>query len=166
MFLENDVISGSNGPQNLVFEERDNIEPSPKTSSRWIVLPDSHQDLIIHEATIVDEPHHKDIITYQVTQHLQQESVDLTLRRSIRERRSAISFYYILCLQEYDIDISARDDHITFSQAMNGSESKLWYEAMNDELNSMANNQVWDLVELPKSTKVICNTLNDTLVVL
>ena len=58
-------------------------------------------------------------------------------------------------LQEYDIDIGAKDDPVTFSQAMGGSESTLWYNAIKDEMNSMANNQVWDLVGLPKSAKAI-----------
>ena len=40
-----------------------------------------------------------------------------------------------------------------FSQDMNGSESKLWYDDMKDEMNLMANNQVWDLVDFPKGTK-------------
>ena len=55
-------------------------------------------------------------------------------------------------LQEYDIDINARDDPITFSKAMNGSESELCYNAIKDEMNLMANDQVWDLVELSKGT--------------
>ena len=58
-------------------------------------------------------------------------------------------------LQEYDIDIGAKDDPVTFSQAMGGSESTLWYNAIKDEMNSMANNQVWDLVGFPKGAKAI-----------
>ncbi|RVW22514.1 Retrovirus-related Pol polyprotein from transposon TNT 1-94 [Vitis vinifera] len=64
--------------------------------------------------------------------------------------RHAISSNYVVYLQIYDIDIGVEDDPITFSQAMGGSESTLWYNSMKDEMNSMANNQVWDLVELPK----------------
>ena len=71
-FLENDVTRGSNGARNLVFEEHDNIEPTLKTSSKLIVFLDSHQDLTIHEAPIVDEPQHGDIIIDQVLQHPQQ----------------------------------------------------------------------------------------------
>ena len=41
-FLENDVISGSNESQHLVFEECHNIEPTLESSSRliisWIVI--------------------------------------------------------------------------------------------------------------------------------
>ena len=62
----------------------------------------------------------------------------------------------MLCTyKEYDIGIGVEDDPIMFSQAMGGNESTLWYNAMKDEMNSMANNQVWDFVELPKGAKVI-----------
>ena len=53
------------------------------------------------------------------------------------------------------MDIGVEDDPITFSQAVSGNKSTLWYDAMKDELDSMANNQVWDLVELPKGGKAI-----------
>ena len=36
-----------------------------------------------------------------------------------------------------------------------GCNSKLWYDAMKDELESMVNNKVWDLVELPNGIKPI-----------
>ncbi|CAJ2672080.1 unnamed protein product [Trifolium pratense] len=38
---------------------------------------------------------------------------------------------------------------------MSCKESNLWYYAMKDEMNSMKNNGVWDLVELPNEMKVI-----------
>ena len=38
-------------------------------------------------------------------------------------------------LQEYDINIGTEDDSTTFSQTMGGSESTLWYNAMEDEMN-------------------------------
>ena len=40
-----------------------------------------------------------------------------------------------------------------FSQAVNYSNSKLWYDAMKDEMESMAHSDVWDLVKLPKGRK-------------
>jgi len=46
------------------------------------------------------------------------------LRKSSRIRRPAISTDYVVYLQEYD--------------------------AMKEEMESMAKNQVWDLVDLPK----------------
>jgi len=38
---------------------------------------------------------------------------------------------------------------------MSSRESNLWYDAMKDEMNSMASNGVWDLVELPNGLKAI-----------
>ena len=52
-----------------------------------------------------------------------------------------------------EIDIGAEDDLETFSQAISCKESYLWFDAMKDELDSMKNNEVWDLVELLKGAK-------------
>ena len=38
---------------------------------------------------------------------------------------------------------------------MSRTDSKKWYDAMKDELNSMTNNQVWDLVELPEAFRAV-----------
>jgi len=38
---------------------------------------------------------------------------------------------------------------------MSFSESNLWYDVMKDEMNSMASNGVWYLVELPNGLKAI-----------
>ena len=42
-----------------------------------------------------------------------------------------------------------------FSQAISCKESNLWYDAMKDEMNSMASNRVWNLVELSDGAKAI-----------
>jgi len=77
-----------------------------------------------------------------VIQPPQKENVDVTLRRSNRIRKHAISSDYIVYLQESDIDIGVEDDPATFSLAISESKSTLWYNAMKDEMDSMANNQV------------------------
>ena len=46
-------------------------------------------------------------------------------------------------------------DPISFSEAMSRTDSEKWSDAMKDELNSMANNQVWDLVELPEGFRAV-----------
>jgi len=38
---------------------------------------------------------------------------------------------------------------------MSCKESNLWYDTMKDEMNSMQNNEFWNLVELPNGAKVI-----------
>jgi hypothetical protein len=38
---------------------------------------------------------------------------------------------------------------------MNSDDSNKWFDAMNDELKSMDQNKVWDLVELPANCKKV-----------
>ncbi|KAL6315524.1 hypothetical protein AAG906_000824 [Vitis piasezkii] len=56
---------------------------------------------------------------------------------------------------ESDYNIEAENDPETFSQAISCKKSYLWYDAMKDEMNSMASNGVWNLVELPDGAKAI-----------
>ena len=58
-------------------------------------------------------------------------------------------------LQESDYDIGAENDPETFSQVISCKKSNLWYYAMKDEMNSMASNGVWNLVELFDGAKAI-----------
>ena len=58
-------------------------------------------------------------------------------------------------LQELDYNIGAENDPETFSQAMSSKESNSWYNAMKEEMISMASNRVWDLVEFPDGIKSI-----------
>ena len=78
-----------------------------------------------------------------------------TLRRSQRERRPAISDDYVVYLQESDYDIGTSKDSVSFSQAISCSDSDKWIDAMNDELKSMDQNKVWELVELLEEYKVV-----------
>jgi transposase InsO family protein len=80
----------------------------------------------------------------------------MPLRRSTREKRSAISDDYIVFLQEHEIDIGVmEDDPISFHQAIESSNSQKWIYAMNEEIKSMKDNNVWDLVPLPEGVKPI-----------
>ena len=45
------------------------------------------------------------------------------------------------------------NDPVSFSQSMECSDSIKWVNAMKDELNSMDQNRVWELVEFPKGCK-------------
>ena len=72
------------------------------------------------------------------------------LRRSTRERRSALPDDYIVFLLEHEFGISAvEDDPINFRQALESSKSQEWIDDMNEEIKSMKDNDVWDLVPLP-----------------
>ena len=59
-------------------------------------------------------------------------------------------------LQEHEDDISStEDDPINFCEAMKSSKSQKWIAAMEEEIKSMRDNDVWDLVELPEGVKPI-----------
>ena len=88
-------------------------------------------------------------------QHDPYGNVELTLRRSTRVRRLTILDDYIVYLKELDDDLGVENDLITFSHAMNCKESDLRFNAMKDEMDSMATNGVWDLVKLPNGAKAV-----------
>ena len=71
-----------------------------------------------------------------------EEPQGVALRRSQRERRSAISGEYVVYLQEYDFDIGSSKDSISFSQALECVDSTNWMNAMKDKLKSMDQNEV------------------------
>ena len=80
----------------------------------------------------------------------------MSLRRSTIERRSAISDEYLVYLQEHEDGISLTKDYsINFCQAMKSSNSQKWIGAMEEEIKSMRDNDVCDLVELPEGVKPI-----------
>ncbi|RDX81785.1 hypothetical protein CR513_37501, partial [Mucuna pruriens] len=73
----------------------------------------------------------------------------MSLRRSIKERRNAILDDYIVFLQEHEDGIGLKKyDPINFYQAIRSFNSKKWIDAMKDDMNSMQDNNVWDLFEL------------------
>ena len=76
-----------------------------------------------------------EIIEQPVEQHNPQENVGATLRRSTRERKSAIPSDFVVYFQESDIGVE--NDPESFSQAINSKESELRYNDMKEEMNSM-----------------------------
>ncbi|RVW29582.1 Retrovirus-related Pol polyprotein from transposon TNT 1-94 [Vitis vinifera] len=167
-FLENDLISGSDRFQDIVFE-KDHIDVQPSTSSdRLIVIQNAPQVQTGDRQPIIEAPQiandnpvdqvvqdSPEIIEQPIEQRDPQENVDSILRRSTRVRKPAIPSDYVVYLQELDYDIGAENDPETFSQAISCKESNLWYDAMKDEMNSMASNGVWNLVEFPNGAKAI-----------
>lgn len=74
--------------------------------------------------------------------------VEEALRRSTQRRRPAIPNNYVVYLEEINYDIGFKEHPTTFKEAIESVESNKWVNAMKDEMNSMAINEVWELVEL------------------
>ena len=180
-FLDNDLISGSDRFQDIV-SKKDHIDAQPSTSSdSLIVIQNAPQVQMGDRQPIIEAPQiandnpvdqvvqdSPEIVEQPVEQRDPQENVDSILRRSTRVRKPAIPSDYVVYLQKLDYDIRVENDPKTFLQAISCKESNLWYDAMKDEMNSMASNGVWNLVELPNGAKAIgCKwvfkTKNDSL---
>ena len=104
-------------------------------------------DQILHEEPVVNEPMEPAINVPIV------EPQETILRRSQRSRKSAVSNDYVVYLQESEFDLGIKDDPVSFSQAVESVNSTKWIDAMKDELKSMEQNEVWDLVKLPEGCK-------------
>jgi hypothetical protein len=54
------------------------------------------------------------------------------------------------------VSLSTNDDELScYQEAVKGSNSDKWKEAMNDEMNALAKNATRDLVELPRNKKIV-----------
>ncbi|KAA0045169.1 Retrovirus-related Pol polyprotein from transposon TNT 1-94 [Cucumis melo var. makuwa] len=141
---------GSLKPQKLEIQEVRVEVPSSITSSQVVVpvVVDSVNNP--QEQQINGQTPHNDIVTNEPVTEGPQE---IELRRSVRSRRSAISDDYLVYLHESKFDLSIDNDPVSFSQAIKGDNSTKWLAFMKEELKSMNDNEVWDLVELPKESK-------------
>ena len=78
------------------------------------------------------------------------DNEEVVLRRSKRAHRSAIPDDYIVYLQEHEYNVGNNPDPVTFQEAMSNSQSILWMNAMKNEMSSMSQNEVWELIKLPR----------------
>ena len=155
-FIENGETSGSGEPRKVDINEIQVEVPSPVVPPEVvvpIVASDSNDTIGQHN----DEP----ILLAEntVDEHviIQEENSEpqIPLRRSGRERRSAISNDYVVYTIENECDLSMDDDPISFKMAMESDNSEEWFDASKEEMKSMDDNHVWDLVELPDGFKTI-----------
>jgi len=92
----------------------------------------------------------------QVTnEEMVEEPQEEILRRFVRQKIPAISDDYVVYSIEHECDLSIDEDPVSVKQAMESDNSEKWFNAMKEELKSMDDNQVWDLVELLESSKQV-----------
>ncbi|XP_074288778.1 uncharacterized protein LOC141613935 [Silene latifolia] len=77
-------------------------------------------------------------------------------RRSGRVSRQPDRYVGIIELDdELDVLLLESDDSATYKTAISIPNSTLWQEAMQSEINSIHENQVWDLVDLPNDVRLL-----------
>ena len=130
VFLEREMLSKKNSGRIIdldeVREPHDNIEPEQEPEQ------DVHQNI---ESNPVPE-----------TQ---------VVRRSSRVRHEPERYYGFLLTQTGDVMLMDNDEPLTYKDAKNTPDSKRWLDAMKSEMDSMYENQVWTLVDLPEGVKPI-----------
>jgi hypothetical protein len=78
------------------------------------------------------------------------------MKRLQRERRSVIPNDYVVYMSKDVNDIEKMDDPASYKEVMKSKILLKWCEAMEEELNSMSYNDVWDLVQTPDGAKRVC----------
>ncbi|KAJ9540464.1 hypothetical protein OSB04_026970 [Centaurea solstitialis] len=73
------------------------------------------------------------------------------LRRSSRVRQEPNRYLGFLVSQ----DSGDLNESTSYGEAMSGSESEQWQEAMKAEMQSMYDNQVWELTDLPQHSRAV-----------
>ena len=75
-------------------------------------------------------------------------------RRSVRARRRPEKFT-LLTTEQRDVLLLDNDEPKTYTEAIMGPESEKWFGAMKSEIESMHNNQVWNLVDPIEGVKPV-----------
>ena len=108
---------------------------------------------VVEEVQTPTEETSNQLDVEQVVQEVeQQEPQPPVLRRSTRVRHEPERYMGL-----HETSVLDTDEPLTYTEAMDRPDSNDWLEAMKSEMQSMYDNQVWDLVDLSKDIKPINN---------
>lgn len=113
--------------------------------SDWKILESSTENIVIDDESLVDRN-----VTGINNAPIVEENV--ALRRSERSNKGIPPTRLI------EVMAVANEEEIepsSYNQAVICAQKSKWVEAMNDEMNSMYENETWELVELPEGRKAI-----------
>ena len=80
----------------------------------------------------------------------------MSSKQSVVEKGTQILNRLSIYLQEHEADLEIKEnDLINLQQALQSFNAHKWIDAMNEEVKSMHNNDVWDLVQILEGLKHI-----------
>ena len=130
-FLEGHKHNGNEFPRNIEIEEINEANETSSKEGRVVVFQENHSIDTPEIQPIQVEPLHEEQAHEELTpQNEQIEDLGVVIRKSTRIKKPVISSDYVVFLQECDYDVGPLNDPCSFSQAMNGPNSNLWYNAM------------------------------------
>jgi hypothetical protein len=163
VFLEDKMMRGSMVALKIDLEEKRVYVPSPTIPKVAVQAPivtrpmttmcedlepvrqEPTEPVIEHERELQQPP----LIDVP---EVEAQNKNEALRRSKRIQKSAISTDY----KVYNIEIVHMEgDPTSYEEAMRIPHSSKWLEAMEDEMKSMSSNDVWDIEEISKGTKIV-----------
>ncbi|KAM1998218.1 hypothetical protein EV2_005744 [Malus domestica] len=160
-FIEDFNATHCQSRNSYIFEEVGETEMA--SSSNTVTLPIPMSNIATEDDIAATQPPvtNENPVHIPDIQPLQPQESDVApapvLRKSQRPRKSAISDYYLVYLQETDYDIGDDNDPVSFQQAMQSDKAAFWKLAMEEELLSMAKNNVWSLeTPHPKMKPIGC----------
>ncbi|RVW72201.1 hypothetical protein CK203_059511 [Vitis vinifera] len=111
-FIEDVELSGREPLRKVIFEEEFVNIPIIMTGHGHIMFDDTIQN--VHSIIEIPPAQVMELIQVheEVTQQPQEPQVQVPLRRSTRERRSTISYDYVVYIQEHEFDMGLEDDPI------------------------------------------------------
>ncbi|WVY90570.1 hypothetical protein V8G54_036084 [Vigna mungo] len=159
-FIENGQFSGSEESRIVDIQEHIDSASTSNVSSEVViplVVSQSHNKQRQQVNVPIPQNEHINVEPVDneqlINEQLIEEPQEAALRRSVRQKRPAISNDYVVYSVEHECDLSIDEDPVSFRQAMESNNSENWLNAMKEELKSMDDNKVWDLVELPNGSK-------------
>ncbi|KAJ9551807.1 hypothetical protein OSB04_015852 [Centaurea solstitialis] len=126
-FLEEKFLSLENTRKDVDLQVVDEEDTTP------VVEPEIQHNNVEHQSEPIEEVQTQD------------------LRRSSRVRQEPDRYLGFLVSQ----DSGDLNEPTSYGEAVSGSESEQWQEAMKAEMQSMYDNQVWELTDLPQHCKAV-----------
>ena len=81
---------------------------------------------------------------------------ETSLKVSTVQEETQISNNFSIYLQEHEVDLEMKEnDPVNLRQALQSFNAHKWIDAMNEEMKSTHDNDLWDHVELPEGLKPI-----------
>ncbi|KAJ9543849.1 hypothetical protein OSB04_023556 [Centaurea solstitialis] len=122
---------------------------------KFLNLEDTRNDVDLQEVEEEDTSPIVEPVAQQEYVETQPETVEEVqtqdLRRSTRIRQEPDRYLGFLVSQD-DGDLN---EPTSYGEAVSGSESEQWQEAMKAEMQSMYDNQVWELTDLPQHSRAV-----------
>jgi hypothetical protein len=149
--------------RDVIFDESSLIKSDVDVQMKQEEVP-KYQQIQFETSSNTDESEHEQVsedvheefpAEEDMVDDNNQQNVDepqTSLRRSTRVRNPP---------RRYDdfvssVSLSTNDDEPScYQEAVKGSNSDKWKEAMKDEMNALERNATWDLVELPRDRKIV-----------